>query len=49
MRPRFELLDDDLAERIITEAEIVLAEVGVEINDAADATNKPRIAPIAGL
>ncbi len=33
MRPRFELLDDDLAERIITEAKIILAEVGVEIND----------------
>jgi len=33
MRPRFELLDDDLAERIITEAKTVLAEVGVEIND----------------
>jgi trimethylamine:corrinoid methyltransferase-like protein len=33
MRPRFQLLDDDLAERIITEAKTVLAEVGVEIND----------------
>ena len=33
MKPKFQLLDDDLAERIITEAKIVLAEVGVEIND----------------
>ncbi|MCU0233085.1 MAG: trimethylamine methyltransferase family protein [Thermoanaerobaculales bacterium] len=33
MRPRFQLLDEDLAERIITEAKIVLAELGVEVND----------------
>ncbi len=33
MQPRFQLLDDDLADRIITEAGIVLAEVGVEIVD----------------
>ena len=33
MQPRFQQLDDDLAERIITEAKIVLAEVGVDIND----------------
>jgi trimethylamine--corrinoid protein Co-methyltransferase len=33
MRPRIQLLDDDLADRIITEAEIVLAEVGVEVVD----------------
>jgi len=35
MRPRFQLLDEDLAERIITEAKIVLAELGVEVNDGA--------------
>jgi len=33
MQPRFQLLDDDLADRIITEAGIILAEVGVEIVD----------------
>jgi trimethylamine--corrinoid protein Co-methyltransferase len=33
MRPTFQLLDDDLAERIITEAKIVLAEIGVEVAD----------------
>jgi len=33
VQPRFQLLDDDLAERIITEAKIVLAEVGVDIAD----------------
>ncbi len=33
MHPRFQLLDDDLADRIITEARIVLAEIGVEIVD----------------
>jgi len=33
MQPKFQLLDDDLADRIITEAGIVLAEVGVEIVD----------------
>jgi len=33
MQPRFQLLVDDLADRIITEAGIVLAEVGVEIVD----------------
>jgi len=33
MQPRFQQLDDDLADRIITEAKIVLAEVGVDIND----------------
>ena len=33
MQPRFQQLDDDLAERIITEAKTVLAEVGVDIND----------------
>jgi trimethylamine:corrinoid methyltransferase-like protein len=32
VQPRFQLLDDDLAERIIAEAKIVLAEVGVDIN-----------------
>lgn len=34
MNPHFQLLGEDLAERIITEAKIVLAEVGVEVNDA---------------
>ena len=33
MQPRFQLLDDDLADRIITEAKIVLAEVGVDVVD----------------
>jgi trimethylamine--corrinoid protein Co-methyltransferase len=33
VQPRFQLLDDDLAERIITEAMTILAEVGVDIND----------------
>ncbi len=33
MQPGFQLLDNDLAERIITEAKTVLAEVGVDIND----------------
>ena len=33
MQPRFQQLDDDLAERIITEAKTVLAEVGADIND----------------
>lgn len=33
MQPKFQLLDDDLADRIITEARIVLAEVGVEVVD----------------
>ncbi|MFV2073522.1 MAG: trimethylamine methyltransferase family protein [Thermoanaerobaculales bacterium] len=33
MRPGFSLLDDTLAERIITEARTVLAEVGMEIQD----------------
>jgi len=33
MRPRFSLLDDDLAERIIAEARTVLSEVGMEIQD----------------
>ena len=33
MHPRFQLLDDDLADRIITEAGIVLAEIGVDIVD----------------
>jgi trimethylamine--corrinoid protein Co-methyltransferase len=31
MRPKFQLLDDDLAERIISEAKIVLAEIGMDI------------------
>ena len=31
MRPKFQLLDDDLAERIINEAKIVLAEIGMDI------------------
>ena len=33
MRPQFQQLDGDLADRIITEAKIVLAEVGVDIGD----------------
>ncbi len=33
MRPNFQLLDGDLADRIITEAKIVLAEVGVDVGD----------------
>jgi trimethylamine--corrinoid protein Co-methyltransferase len=33
MRPQFQQLDGDLVERIITEAKIVLAEVGVDIGD----------------
>jgi trimethylamine--corrinoid protein Co-methyltransferase len=33
MQPKFQLLDEDLADRIITEAGIVLAEVGVDIVD----------------
>ena len=33
MRPRFQLLDDILAERIIAEARTVLAEIGMEIQD----------------
>ena len=33
MRPKFHLLDDILAERIIAEARTVLAEVGMEIQD----------------
>ena len=33
MRPRFQLLDEDLADRIFTEAALVLAGVGVEVND----------------
>jgi len=33
VQPRFQQLDDDLAERIITEAKTVLAEVGADIND----------------
>jgi trimethylamine--corrinoid protein Co-methyltransferase len=38
MRPRFQQLDQDLAEQIVTEAKIVLAEVGVDIAD--DETKK---------
>ena len=33
MRPQFQQLDGDLADQIITEAKIVLAEVGVDIGD----------------
>lgn len=33
MRPKFHLLDDILAERIIAEARILLAEVGMEVQD----------------
>jgi trimethylamine--corrinoid protein Co-methyltransferase len=33
MRPQFQQLDGDLADRIITEAKTVLAEVGVDIGD----------------
>jgi len=38
MRPKFQQLDQDLADQIITEAKIVLAEVGVDIAD--DETKK---------
>ena len=34
MQPRFQLLDGDLADQIISEAKIVLAEVGIEIVDS---------------
>ena len=33
MRPQFQQLDGDLAEQIITEAKIVLAEIGVDVGD----------------
>jgi trimethylamine--corrinoid protein Co-methyltransferase len=33
MRPKFQQLDQDLADQIVTEAKIVLAEVGVDIAD----------------
>ena len=33
MRPQFQQLDGDLAEQIIAEAKVVLAEVGVDIGD----------------
>jgi trimethylamine--corrinoid protein Co-methyltransferase len=35
MKAKLQLLDDDLSDRIITEAKIVLAEVGVDIADPA--------------
>ena len=34
MRPRLRFLDDELADRIIDEAKILLAEIGVEIQDS---------------
>lgn len=33
MRPRFQLLDEDLVDRIITDAALVLSGIGVEVND----------------
>ena len=38
MQPRLRFLDDELADRIIDEAKIVLSEVGVEIQDPEAAT-----------
>ena len=34
MRPRIQLLDDALIERILTEAKHILAEVGMEVRGA---------------